>query len=86
MIEYDHAEAKSSRPSAVQHFDEYLDRLEKQLDVLGARLSTVTSRVDSDSVRESHPRPVPSSDLRGRLERLGELLDTLDRITREIDL
>jgi hypothetical protein len=77
---------KASRDGAMSALDVELERLNTALESLGKRLNPVLARRDEDSVPDSHVRPLASSELRERVERLARTTAIVDRLIRDIDL
>lgn len=73
------------RISAFEDLDRELERLDKIADVLRARLGPILNQYALPAEADT-PKPEPSSQLRGRIERLREIGATFDRVIRDIDL
>jgi hypothetical protein len=86
MYEHDQAEATDKGPGALEELDRELERLEKSLAGLSVKVGPIRNRYANENAKLSEPRPEPSTELRGRVERLRDLVANLDSIQRDIDL
>lgn len=89
MSEHSYAESEKKtmgRLGAVEILDQELERLDKSLSVLSDRLNPVRTQYDSVPSLDNVPHPEPSTQLRGRIERLSTLTARLEAITADIDL
>lgn len=83
--DYGQSEAKAARVGALGALDEELERLAKVSDALTQRLSSIsTQHALIDTVAE--PRPAPTTALRERIERLGNLTTAIERMMHDLDL
>lgn len=72
------------RQGALDDLDGEMNRLEETITLLEQRLGPALSQYAT--AEAASPRPEPSSQLRGRVERLAHLTGTLHEIIARIDL
>lgn len=89
QIDYEGRKDFAVQPDRAPGTVEALDRQLERFDVTLEHLRKVPSPALSMYATVEHlsdPQPEPASQLRGRVARLSERLDQLDRIMTEIDL
>lgn len=77
---------KASRSGALDQLDQEIERLGKAISALSERLGPVTTQYASVPDRDSVPHPEPSTQLRGRIERLSAATSRLEAMAADIDL
>lgn len=81
---YEEGEPTRKSSGAIDELDNELERLDKSLTALAARLAPITT--DRPEAELASPRPEPATELRARVERLRNQVTRLDRIRDDIDL
>ena len=86
---YDYPEADKStdkRPRALEDLDRELAELDEAIQKLCTMLGPITNQYAQVEARLSEPHPEPSSQIRGRVERLRSYREQLYRLMNDLDL
>lgn len=82
----DNPDTREKGIGVLEEFDGELTRLEKGLESLSVKLEPISTGHDFENKESDIARPEAATELRGRLERLRNLITQFETIQDQIDL
>lgn len=78
--------AETDERGTIEQLDASLEALEGAIGELTVRVGPISNQYATSDAKLAEPRPEPKTQLLGRVERLGFLVNRLREVTGEIDL